>query len=50
MKSKYIIQIKRRFYWEDVLTFYDRKSAFVSYIKLLNEGRLVRLLEQKVVI
>ena len=46
MKSRFIIQLKRGYYWEDVLIFWDKKSCFVSYMKLLNEGKQVRLIEQ----
>lgn len=45
MRTKYIIQIKRRYYWEEVLTYLDKKACFVSYLKLLNEGRNVRIVE-----
>lgn len=45
MKSKYILQIKRRYFWEDVLVFYDKQSAFVYKIKLLSEGINCRLVE-----
>lgn len=45
MKIKYVIQIKRRYYWEDILSFYDKKSCFVSYMKLLNDGFNVRVIE-----
>lgn len=45
MKTKYIIQIKRRYYWEDLITYLDRRSCFISYLKLLSEGRNVRIVE-----
>lgn len=45
MRTKYIIQIKRRYYWEDVLSYIDKQQCFVSYLKLLGEGRNVRVVE-----
>ena len=45
MRTKYIIQIKRRYYWEDVLTYNDKRQCFVAYLKLLDEGRNVRIVE-----
>lgn len=37
--------MKRRYYWEDVLTFWDKKQCLVTFTKLLNEGRTVRIVE-----
>lgn len=45
MRIKYILQIRRRYFWEDVLTFYSKDKAF-SYLKLVrDEGLNCRLLE-----
>lgn len=45
MKKKFILQLKRRFYWEDVLTFYDEKQASLYKLQLINQGLNVRLVE-----
>ena len=45
MKTRYIIQIKRKCYWEDILTYCDKKQCFVSFTKLLKEGCTVRIVE-----
>ena len=45
MKKKFIIQIKRRQFWEDVLAFYDEKQAFSYYLRLRDQDIRCRLLE-----
>ena len=48
MKSRYIIQLKRRYYWEDVICYWDKRQCFIAFEKLLKEGRTVRIVEQVV--
>lgn len=45
MITRYIIQLKRKYYWEDVLTYCDKKQCFVAYQKLLQGGLPVRIVE-----
>ena len=45
MKSKYIIQIKRNYFWEDIFSLRDKVQALSYLDRLRNEGLMVRLLE-----
>lgn len=45
MKKKYILQIKRGYFWEDVLILYDERQAFNYKLKLVCEGVNCRLVE-----
>lgn len=45
MKTKYIIQIKRGYFWEDVLNFFDEKQALVYQLKLISQGINARVIQ-----
>ena len=45
MRKLYILQIKRGYYWEDVLRFFDSKEAFSYQIRLGSQGIRCRIVE-----
>ena len=45
MKTKYILQLKRRYFWEDVLVFHDLDTAYRYKLKLVSDGINCRVIE-----
>ena len=45
MKKKFIIQIKRRYFWKDVVSYYNEKEAQIAYCKLILSNIEARIVE-----
>ena len=45
MRTKYILQLKRRYFWEDTLVFYDKKEALNYELRLIAQSINCRIVE-----